>query len=149
MKRPALPVVPADRVILAATPEPPLGVVAWNMNTSCNYRCTYCTQRFLDDRTRWAADVPRFLDGFAQLARATSARWEVKLSGGEPFLHPHFTEVVRGLRGQQTHPHVRRRRPTGKLRRVTVLLIIIRCQPGVRFGHERFEIAPRLAGRTA
>ncbi len=99
MKPPPLPVVPPDRVILGATPEPPIGVVAWNMNTSCNYRCSYCTQRFLDDRTRWAADVPRFLDGFSRLMEA-HPRWEVKLSGGEPFLHPRFLDVVAGLRAR-------------------------------------------------
>lgn len=98
MKRPPLPVVPPDRAILEPTPKPPGGVVAWNMNTTCNYRCSYCTQRFLDDRTRWASDVPRFLEGFRRLAVESGVSWEVKLSGGEPFLHPRFLDVVAGLR---------------------------------------------------
>lgn len=74
-------------------PEPPEGAISWNMNTACNYRCSYCTQRFLEDRGRWARDVPRFLASFARLP----GRWEVKLSGGEPFVHPQFHDVVRGL----------------------------------------------------
>jgi MoaA/NifB/PqqE/SkfB family radical SAM enzyme len=78
---------------LPATPAPPFGTISWNMNTSCNYRCSYCTQRFLDDRGRWAEDVPRFLAAFAQLPGA----WEIKLSGGEPFVHPRFLELVEGL----------------------------------------------------
>jgi hypothetical protein len=87
--------------VLPATPEPTIGVVSWNMNTTCNYRCSYCTQRFLDDRTRWAKDVDRFLDGFARLASSTpGVQWEVKLSGGEPFLHPRFLDVVAGLRAR-------------------------------------------------
>lgn len=72
------------------------GVVSWNMNTTCNYRCTYCTQRFLDDRTRWAKDVPAFVAAFARLA----GDWEIKLSGGEPFLHPRFLELVEALVAQ-------------------------------------------------
>ncbi len=95
MKR-ALPELPPGRTVRPATPRPDEGVVSWNMNTTCNYRCTYCTQRFMDDRGRWADDVPRFLQGFARL----SGPWEVKLSGGEPFQHPRFLDVVRGLAEQ-------------------------------------------------
>jgi MoaA/NifB/PqqE/SkfB family radical SAM enzyme len=78
----------------AATPRPVEGVITWNINTTCNYRCTYCTQRFLDDRKRWMRDGPAFLRGFAKL----EGRWEIKISGGEPFLHPHLAEIVSSLR---------------------------------------------------
>jgi len=94
VNREPLPAVPPGRAIEAAPSEPDEGVVSWNMNTSCNYRCSYCTQRFLDDRGRWARDVPRFLAAFARLP----GRWEMKLSGGEPFVHPRFEEIVGGLR---------------------------------------------------
>jgi MoaA/NifB/PqqE/SkfB family radical SAM enzyme len=76
------------------TPRYPLeGVVSWNMNTTCNYRCSYCTQRFVDDRGQWAKDLPRFIHVFASLP----GDWEIKLSGGEPFRHPNFIEAVRAL----------------------------------------------------
>jgi MoaA/NifB/PqqE/SkfB family radical SAM enzyme len=77
------------------TPAPEQGVINWNMNTTCNYRCSYCTQRFMDDRGRWAQDVPRFLEAFARLP----GTWEIKLSGGEPFRHPLFLDVVSGIAG--------------------------------------------------
>lgn len=76
-----------------APPPPAEGVVSWNLNTACNYRCSYCTQRFKEDRGRWARDTPRFLAAFAKLA----GRWEIKISGGEPFVHPTLNEIVRGL----------------------------------------------------
>ena len=76
------------------TPRYPLeGVVSWNMNTTCNYRCSYCTQRFVDDRGQWARDLPRFIAAFAALP----GDWEIKLSGGEPFRHPDFLDAVRQL----------------------------------------------------
>lgn len=100
MKR-ALPVVPADRIAARAPAAPDEGVVSWNMNTACNFRCTYCTQRFLDDRGRWARDVPTFLDAFGALPVVSGVPWEVKLSGGEPFVHPGFLGVVRGLRERE------------------------------------------------
>lgn len=76
-----------------APPYPLEGVVSWNMNTLCNYRCSYCTQRFLDDRKQWARDLPGFLAAF----RALVGDWELKLSGGEPFQHPGFLDAVGAL----------------------------------------------------
>jgi organic radical activating enzyme len=76
-----------------ATPRPDEGVISWNINTACNYRCSYCRQRFKDDRGRWSRDTPRFLAAFARLP----GRWEIKLSGGEPFVHPTLTAIVAGL----------------------------------------------------
>lgn len=78
-----------------ATPRPAEGVVSWNINTACNYRCSYCTQRFKEDRGRWSRDTPRFLRSFARLP----GRWEIKLSGGEPFVHPTLDTIVAGLAG--------------------------------------------------
>ncbi|MBI3725200.1 radical SAM protein [bacterium] len=76
-----------------ATPRPLEGAVSWNMNTTCNYRCSYCTQRFKDDRGRWARDVDSYIEFFATLP----GRFEIKLSGGEPFVHPRLEDVVRGI----------------------------------------------------
>ena len=78
---------------MTPTPRPDEGVVSWNINTACNYRCSYCTQRFKEDRGRWARDTPRFLEAFARLP----GRWEIKLSGGEPFVHPTLSEITAGL----------------------------------------------------
>ena len=76
------------------TPRYPLeGVVSWNMNTTCNYRCSYCTQRFIDDRGQWARDLPAFIASFDALP----GDWEIKLSGGEPFRHPDFLGAVGAL----------------------------------------------------
>lgn len=69
------------------------GVVSWNMNTTCNYRCSYCTQRFVDDRGQWAKDIPSFIEAFLALP----GDWEIKLSGGEPFRHPDFIGLVESL----------------------------------------------------
>ena len=67
--------------------------MSWNVNTACNFRCTYCTQRFKEDRGRWARDTERFLAAFARLP----GKWEFKLSGGEPFVHPTLLEIVDGV----------------------------------------------------
>lgn len=78
---------------MTAPPYPLEGVVSWNMNTTCNYRCSYCTQRFKDNRKQWARDLPRFVEAFTRLP----GDWEIKLSGGEPFRHPDISETVAAL----------------------------------------------------
>lgn len=82
-------------------PLPPLtllgrevtGVVSWNMNDTCNYRCSYCTQRFMPVRTYRLQELQAYLDAFAKLP----GTWEIKLSGGEPFQQPGLDELVAGL----------------------------------------------------
>lgn len=77
----------------AVPPCPAEGVVSWNVGTACNYRCPYCTQRGKADRTLLARDPDAFLAAFARLP----GRWEVKLSGGEPFVHPGLDRLAAGL----------------------------------------------------
>ncbi len=69
------------------------GVASWNMNDTCNYRCSYCTQRFMPQRSFRIEDVGPVVAGFEALA----GRWEIKLSGGEPFRQPHLSDIVAGL----------------------------------------------------
>ena len=69
------------------------GVVSWNLGDACNYRCSYCTQRRLADRSGTLADVAACLEALARLP----GQWEIKLSGGEPFAQPGLLELARGL----------------------------------------------------
>lgn len=78
-----------------------VGAVSWNMNDTCNYRCSYCTQRFNPDRSGHLDEVAiaRHVRAFESLPGS----WEVKLSGGEPFRQPGLVDIVRGL---VAHGHV-------------------------------------------
>lgn len=69
------------------------GVVSWNMNDTCNYRCSYCTQRHMPDRTGSIDDVRTTLKALASLP----GHWEFKLSGGEPFRQPDLDQIASGL----------------------------------------------------
>lgn len=69
------------------------GVVSWNVNDTCNYRCSYCTQRHKEDRSYRLAAIASYLEAFARLP----GNWEIKLSGGEPFQQPHLEQIVAGL----------------------------------------------------
>lgn len=69
------------------------GVVSWNINDTCNYRCSYCTQRFMPQRTYRLEEIQAYLDAFGALPGA----WEIKMSGGEPFQQPGLHEIAAGL----------------------------------------------------
>ncbi|HEY9071600.1 MAG TPA: radical SAM protein, partial [Candidatus Ozemobacteraceae bacterium] len=75
------------------TPRPAEGVVSWNITTSCNLACSYCTQRHKADRGRPPRPAEGFLAGFARLP----GRWEIKMSGGEPFQHPELDAITAGI----------------------------------------------------
>ncbi|HRE90917.1 MAG TPA: radical SAM protein [Myxococcota bacterium] len=77
------------------------GTVSWNMNDTCNYRCSYCTQRFNPDRSGHLDDaaIARHIRAFTTLPGC----WEVKLSGGEPFRQPGLVDIARGL---VAHGHI-------------------------------------------
>ncbi len=72
------------------------GVISWNINDTCNYRCSYCTQRFMPQRTYRLEEIELWLAAFARLPGA----WEIKISGGEPFQQPGLDEIVAGLVAQ-------------------------------------------------
>lgn len=69
-------------------------VVNWNIVGGCNYRCTYCVQK-PPQGLGGPTDVQ--LDRALETLAALPGTWEIKLSGGEPFLLPRLPEVARLL----------------------------------------------------
>jgi len=69
------------------------GVLSWNITDLCNYRCAYCTQRTMAERTRSLGPLPSVLAALDRLP----GRWEIKLSGGEPFEQPGLVELCQDL----------------------------------------------------
>ena len=69
-------------------------VVNWNIVGGCNYRCSYCVQKH-------AAGVggpdDAALDTGIETLGALPGVWEIKISGGEPFLLKRLPEVAERL----------------------------------------------------
>ncbi|MGE0712178.1 MAG: radical SAM protein [Planctomycetota bacterium] len=92
----SLPLAPGARPALA--PSRTLRrapTIEWQVCGVCNYDCSYCIQSKAYRQGQPAADeVTRFLAFF----QALPGRWEVKMSGGEPFASRDFLRrVVPGL----------------------------------------------------
>jgi MoaA/NifB/PqqE/SkfB family radical SAM enzyme len=67
----------------------------WSLMTTCNFRCTYC---FHSDRLLGAKiDPPAPAEQLARFFDDSGLRWNLHLTGGEPFHYPQFIELCRLL----------------------------------------------------
>ena len=75
--------------------------VEWQVNGRCNYDCSYCIQS--PARRTGAPSVERvhaIVDTFSSLP----GRWEIKMSGGEPFAFAGLmSDVIPALMGRTSH----------------------------------------------
>jgi radical SAM protein with 4Fe4S-binding SPASM domain len=75
---------------------------AWELTPACNNRCVGCPNVFPRDRQTQvdgesAPEPPRFADWRAVLDRLAPHAQRLKLTGGEPTLHPDFQSIVEYL----------------------------------------------------
>jgi MoaA/NifB/PqqE/SkfB family radical SAM enzyme len=61
--------------------------VHWELTDSCNYKCPHC---YLPKKQKYV-DIEYALNFITELKN--SSVFSVTLSGGEPLLHPHFSEI--------------------------------------------------------
>jgi MoaA/NifB/PqqE/SkfB family radical SAM enzyme len=72
----------------------PRQVISWNIVGGCNYRCSYCVQKHAEGLGGPSdAALRAGLERLAQLP----GRWEIKISGGEPFLLRRLPQIAARL----------------------------------------------------
>lgn len=69
--------------------------VAWLVNEACNFDCRYCWLTKIDKDKRFLGyhHTQKILDSFNR----QGVVWLIHMTGGEPFLFPHYMELCRGL----------------------------------------------------
>ncbi len=72
-------------------------LVDWALNTRCDFHCEYCTVGRLDAAIENAAVGKFSPTHIAKCFDKTGRRWEIHLSGGEPFFYPRFIELCEAL----------------------------------------------------
>jgi MoaA/NifB/PqqE/SkfB family radical SAM enzyme len=93
-----------DRVLGRRARTAPEGVfptVEWQVGGHCNYDCSYCIQSKASRVGQAeAGTVEAVLAGLASLP----GRWDIKMSGGEPFASKRFmTDIIPGLVARTPH----------------------------------------------
>jgi hypothetical protein len=75
--------------------------VEWQVCGVCNYDCSYCIQ---SRKARVGHPSGEQIEGFLRFFAELPGRWEVKMTGGEPFAFKGFMErIVPGLIAGTTH----------------------------------------------
>jgi hypothetical protein len=79
----------------------PSPTIEWQVCGVCNYDCSYCIQ---SPATRVGHPSPAELERFLAFFAALPGRWEIKMTGGEPFAFKGFMEtIVPGLVERTPH----------------------------------------------
>jgi MoaA/NifB/PqqE/SkfB family radical SAM enzyme len=70
-------------------------IADWTLNKFCNFSCPYCYVPVKDRRNKTykGNDVQRIINSFNNSGKI----WLVHMSGGEPFFHPDFIDLCKGL----------------------------------------------------
>ena len=63
----------------------------------CNFRCVYCMEPDVQFQPRENMLTPDEIIRMARVAQSLGVR-KIRLTGGEPTLHPHLTEIISGIR---------------------------------------------------
>jgi molybdenum cofactor biosynthesis enzyme MoaA len=75
--------------------------IEWQVCGVCNYDCSYCIQ---SKKTRVGAPGDAEVESFLRFFAALPDRWEVKMTGGEPFAFKAFLgRIVPGLVAETPH----------------------------------------------
>jgi hypothetical protein len=71
------------------------GSLYWCITDDCNYRCSYCVQgRGRPDREQGRYATGACIDAVLRFLAGLQKGWIVRLSGGEPSLHPRLAEIA-------------------------------------------------------
>jgi MoaA/NifB/PqqE/SkfB family radical SAM enzyme len=77
----------------------------WHLTSFCNLQCSFCGFSKLNRNTKYIQEEVAFtlknLDKFKNAFRELPGTWEFFIGGGEPFVFPHFLEIVRDIVGMR------------------------------------------------
>lgn len=67
--------------------------VEWNIGRRCNFDCSYCDINTHDNTSKHAS-IETFENAFKTLLESTTKKVKISWTGGEPFVHPKFVDII-------------------------------------------------------
>lgn len=77
--------------------------VEWNLGKRCNYDCSYCSPGTHDKTSEHLSleIIDSTSKKLAQHAQQTNRQIRLSLTGGEPYIHPQFFEILKIIKANQ------------------------------------------------
>lgn len=88
----------------ATRKDPKIVTVTWFIGKRCNYDCSYCAS-YIHDNYSPHIDKNKAFNFIDQLEKYTieqDKKFKISLTGGEPFVHPDFFEILSYIKKKET-----------------------------------------------
>ena len=92
----------------AVRKDPKIVTVTWFIGKRCNYDCSYCPI-YLHDNYSPHIDKNKAFNFIDQLEKYTveqGKKFKMSITGGEPFAHPDFFEILKHIKKKETLTHL-------------------------------------------
>ncbi len=67
--------------------------INWVLTRKCNYTCSYCT--VYDNKNGLFPPIENLMKAVDQISKLNRSKYIITLTGGEPTIHPKFTELLK------------------------------------------------------
>jgi len=86
----------------ATRKDPRIVSVNWFLGKRCNYDCSYCASFFHDNYSPHIKleDAKSFIESLRDEVKTQNKMIKFAITGGEPFIHPHFYEIAEFIKLQ-------------------------------------------------
>jgi MoaA/NifB/PqqE/SkfB family radical SAM enzyme len=90
-------VSPHNSIIHAINKDPQCIQVTWFLGKRCNFDCSYCSSLIHDNFSNHIkiSDAFTFLDNLNKHCIEKDKKFNLSITGGEPFVHPEFTSILK------------------------------------------------------
>lgn len=87
----------------ATRKDPKIISAVWFIGKRCNYDCSYCSPYLHDNYSPHISfeNACHFIDSLSQYCDKIKKKIKFSISGGEPFIHPRFLQILQHIRSKK------------------------------------------------
>lgn len=108
IKKNCVAVSSLESPIHATRKDPKIITIIWFIGKRCNYDCSYCSSFTHDNYSPHIDKIKafHFLDQLEKCAIEQKKKIKLEITGGEPFVHPYFIEILKYAKSKTRIRHL-------------------------------------------